>query len=143
MTKLLPCPSCARHVRRTESACPFCSAAISLAGVPERRLPTERLGRAATLAFGVATSLSACTTPAPVPATDTGTRDAGTAVSDTGTGSVDANAPDTATTAADANIDTGTPVAAYGGPMFDSGTTGQDMGIDTGASIALYGAPGT
>jgi hypothetical protein len=52
MTQLIPCPGCHRHVRQTESSCPFCSVALSLADVPAAPLPRSRLGRAATFAFG-------------------------------------------------------------------------------------------
>lgn len=51
MTALHPCPSCARHVRKHETTCPFCACALSLADLPPRPLPTQRLGRAATWAF--------------------------------------------------------------------------------------------
>src|SRR5690242_13884330 len=64
MNHLTPCPSCNRHVRTSESACPFCSAALSLADVPAPVLPRARLGRAATFAFGAtligAASLVGC-----------------------------------------------------------------------------------
>ena len=64
MNQLIPCPGCNRHVRQAESSCPFCSAALSLADVPEHTLPRTRLGRAATFAFGAtlvgATALVAC-----------------------------------------------------------------------------------
>lgn len=56
---LVPCPSCARHVRAFESSCPFCRGALSetlRAIVPARR-PTGRLTRAALYTFG-ATSLT-------------------------------------------------------------------------------------
>lgn len=51
MSALLPCPSCARHVRRSETSCPFCACTLSLAHAPPRPMPTERLGRAALMAF--------------------------------------------------------------------------------------------
>lgn len=64
MNQLVPCPSCARHVRQSESACPFCSVALALEHLPAPVLPRGRLGRAATFAFGAslvgATSLVAC-----------------------------------------------------------------------------------
>ena len=52
MSQLIPCPSCGRHVRRTESACPFCAASVSFEHVPTRPMPSVRLGRAAIFAFG-------------------------------------------------------------------------------------------
>ena len=52
MSELVPCPGCARHVRKHESACPFCNAELALSHVPSPTLPKSRLGRAATFAFG-------------------------------------------------------------------------------------------
>ena len=64
MSQLTPCPACSRHVRKTETQCPFCGAAVSLAHVPAPVLPSSRLGRAATFAFGAsiatATALVSC-----------------------------------------------------------------------------------
>jgi hypothetical protein len=64
MNQLVPCPSCARHVRQSEPACPFCSVELALGHVSPAPLPRVRLGRAATFAFGAslvgATSLVAC-----------------------------------------------------------------------------------
>jgi hypothetical protein len=70
MVRLLACPSCARHVRADENACPFCG--HELEGVSPRALaplPTE-LTRAAALFIG-ATALAACgkETAAPPPPT--------------------------------------------------------------------------
>jgi hypothetical protein len=48
---LVPCPECARHVRASESRCPFCSAKLELGATPPPRLPAERLGRAGVLGF--------------------------------------------------------------------------------------------
>lgn len=61
MDHLLPCPGCSRHVRAVEPLCPFCGEALPLS-LRERtpRLPTRRLGRSATFAFGAALAASAC-----------------------------------------------------------------------------------
>jgi hypothetical protein len=63
MNRLIACGACARHLRATEPACPFCGAALpELAPEAPRRVP-GRIGRAAILAFGAtlsATSLGAC-----------------------------------------------------------------------------------
>src|SRR4051812_24301091 len=74
MNHLVPCPECGRHVRVSETECPFCALPLELSGTPEPRLPSGRLSRAATLAFGAtlasATALAACSdanAPAPVP----------------------------------------------------------------------------
>ena len=65
MAQLVPCPNCSRHVRQTESACPFCETTLSLGHIPAHPLPRTRLGRAATFAFGAtlvagATALVGC-----------------------------------------------------------------------------------
>jgi hypothetical protein len=57
MTHLAACPGCARHVRLTESTCPFCRAALP-ATFREARLPARpavRLSRAVLYALGVGT----------------------------------------------------------------------------------------
>ena len=60
-TRLLPCPECRRHVRQSESHCPFCVAALesSVSGGPPR--PPSRVSRAAQLLWGIL--FAACTTP--------------------------------------------------------------------------------
>lgn len=91
--RLLPCSSCARHVRASETACPFCSAALSLRAAPLPRTPIARLSRAALFALGTsAAAMGACTS---------------------GTGPVGGDAG----TQADADA----PKPAYGGPPDDDG----------------------
>jgi hypothetical protein len=128
MSQLHPCPACARHVKRSETSCPFCSASIALEGVAARARPTQRMGRAATFAFGaaVATSLAACsgaTTP-------TGT-DANTSI-DSGVSPLYGGPPDADAT--DAGTDTGGPGPMYGAPPIDSG-------VDAGGPAPAYGGP--
>ncbi len=55
MSQLEPCPRCHRHVRITETSCPFCAHALADAftNVVARAAPRVRLGRAATFAFGM------------------------------------------------------------------------------------------
>jgi hypothetical protein len=64
MARLLACPSCARHVRDSESSCPFCQAAMGslLRETPLRAAPAGRMSRNALYAFGVAsvTLAAAC-----------------------------------------------------------------------------------
>lgn len=57
---LTPCPSCQRHVRVSEEACPFCATSLpaSVKARPAPQLPTQRLGRAALLAFGATLSVA-------------------------------------------------------------------------------------
>jgi hypothetical protein len=64
VNQLVPCPDCNRHVRKSEQVCPFCGAAVALAALAAPPLPSRRLGRAATFAFGAtlvgATSIVGC-----------------------------------------------------------------------------------
>ena len=64
MNHLVPCPECSRHVRVSETECPFCALPLDLAGTPEPQLPKTRLGRAATFAFSATlasvTAVAAC-----------------------------------------------------------------------------------
>lgn len=79
---LHPCPSCDRHVRAVETACPFCAAAIAI-DEPAPRVVSERLGRAALFAFGaaMATSVAACSSATTQQQPDSGAAsDAATAV---------------------------------------------------------------
>lgn len=136
---LAPCPSCARHVRRAETACPFCGTALSLAPSASR-LPTERLGRAAIFAFGaaMATSVAACST-----STTQGT-DAATAPD---AGGVDASPEDAAspdggaTTSPDAASPDAGVFPPYGTPPFDSGADDAGLGDQDAGPGLLYGAP--
>ncbi len=54
MSHLIACPGCARHLRVSESACPFCSAPLDadLRARPAPRPPAMRLSRAALFALG-------------------------------------------------------------------------------------------
>ncbi len=152
-TRLLACPSCARHVRATEPSCPFCASELpaSFRIVPAAKPPMARLSRGALYALG-ATSIglatacsSASTTPlygAPADASGQDSNpaplygapaDAGPDTGSSGDSAGDAaDAGDTGSgDAADAaDADSGM-TAAYGLPA-DSGTDG--MG-------ALYGGP--
>jgi hypothetical protein len=137
MTQLLPCPSCARHVRRNEQACPFCSASVSF---PEPGVASvmPRLGRAALFTFGTALATSGCVGNAVplygAPAPDTGLAADAAPASDAGT--------DAAVLAMyggppqDAGSDAGSPGPLYGAPAFDAG-----FDHDTGGASADYGAP--
>ncbi|MBZ0119122.1 MAG: hypothetical protein K8H88_19155 [Sandaracinaceae bacterium] len=136
---LIPCSSCARHVRASERRCPFCTAALA----PPRELPQlvriGGLGRAAGEAGrrdreegGAATGL------APIPEQDAAVvdagRDSGPAASDAGPPSMDASF--------DAGLDAGPQIITlYGGPtpIFEDG--GPDDDDDAGSVGDLYGAP--
>jgi hypothetical protein len=112
---LRPCSACARHIQATESACPFCGAAVSEAFAQSNRTPagvTAPLTRAALLFMG-ATAATACSSssssaPGPLPAY--------------GPAPIE-----------DASSDHSGPVALYGpAPV-------QDAAVDHGGPVALYG----
>lgn len=118
---LVPCPSCARHVRVTDARCPFCASALpnSLA---QRAVPntTQRLSRAAAFAFTASLTVAGCSS-SPTPGTDASTSDA---VSTDRGNVVDAVTP------SDAGTSTDTPaVTDNGAPQ------------DNGGAMPLYGAP--
>lgn len=146
---LIPCTSCARHVRATESACPFCAAALPLsARSVQRALPKARLGRAATFAFGaaaLAVGAAACgdddgddTTPTADLGTDGGSvvqdlgRDSATPDEDLGTETDLGTAGDLGT-----EEDLGGVGPLYGGPPVDAGEP------DLGGVAPAYGIPPT
>lgn len=53
MAELRPCPSCARHVRSSDTTCPFCDAVVPAAETTTST-PVGRLGRAALFVAGTA-----------------------------------------------------------------------------------------
>lgn len=57
---LHPCPSCTRHVRSSESACPFCDAALPGKCVLPHAAPVGHVANRAVLAFVAATTIAAC-----------------------------------------------------------------------------------
>lgn len=134
----IPCPSCRRHVRSGDSACPFCASALpsdhASRAIPR---PTARLGRGALFAFAVSVTACGSSTEGDPITADTGTTtDTGSTKADTGS-------------AADTLVnDTGGPVAAYGGPPIDSGVADTGAKQDTstppdedGGPAPLYGLP--
>ena len=148
MDFFLPCPGCERHVHARDAICPFCGEALPLS-LRQRlapRLPTARLGRAATLAFGAALAASTAAgcgddmTGDP----DSGAVDSGASV-DSGMGGTDAGGGDDAAVGddagpVDAGVDSGGIAPAYGGPF--PVDAGQDAGQDAGGGIVpAYGGP--
>ena len=136
---LRPCVSCTRHVRSTESACPFCGTHLpEAANAPTRSI--AGLGRAAIMAFGaLAVSAEVGCNVTPVyggpPRDDAGIGDAGSRPLDAPM--QDAPAAEDAPVVVD---DAGGGGALYGGPPPDSGAAQSDAGADTGGGIGpLYG----
>ncbi|MCL2450995.1 MAG: hypothetical protein FWD17_18785 [Polyangiaceae bacterium] len=54
MDRLIPCRSCARHVKACDTQCPFCGEAIDAKAIPPTN-PYNRMIAAAAVATGVAT----------------------------------------------------------------------------------------
>lgn len=134
MSALAPCTSCARHVRRTESACPFCGATLALGAAPTPRVITERLGRAALFSVGAAIVAS-------VPGCGNAVPAYGAPAVDTGPMAADAGQPGPLYGAptVDAGHDAGQPATLYGGPF-----PTEDAGVgdpDSGSASSDYGAP--
>jgi hypothetical protein len=71
-TAFVPCSACARHVKTSDAACPFCGQVIDAAPAPATSFP-PRTSRAALLAVGASAILGAagCSTGSP-PTDDAG-----------------------------------------------------------------------
>jgi hypothetical protein len=128
-----PCPGCARHLRITETHCPFCGArTASLVATPGT---AARITRAATYAFTASMVVAGCSTsdpggtvaplygaPSPDVAVDSGSDagpdDSGQAVALYGAPAPDASVPDAAPDAPD---DSGNAQPLYGLPATDGG----------------------
>lgn len=124
--RLVPCASCARHLRVSEATCPFCGASVS--SVALRAAPT-RLGRRVTRAALAAGTLAITACGSNVQALYGGVPVEEDAGSDASDGSI---------------------IALYGGPPQDAGSTADadsgstpeaDSGFPPDAGVVLYGAP--
>jgi len=159
---LIACTGCDRHVRASESVCPFCGEALPVSRRGRSpRLPTERLGRAATFVFGAAVATSAAigcgdgtsdTDAGPGGGADSGfdagsvappygipPEDSGPGDEDAGPGGDDAGAGDE--DAGPGDEDAGTDAGVDAG--FDAGNIAPPYGLppDDGGAAPLYGAP--
>jgi hypothetical protein len=135
---LVPCPSCARHVRVTDARCPFCASALpnSLA---QRAVPntTQRLTRAAAFAFTASLAVAGCSS-SPSPGADASTNDV---VSTDRGNSTDVITPTDTPAATDSGApqDNGGAMPLYGAPA-DVPAVPTDV-QDGGAVAPLYGGP--
>lgn len=138
--RLLPCPACARHVRVSEEACPFCAAALpaTMASRPLPRSPTTRLSRAALFALGTsAAAIAACGGSTEGDSSTFG--DGGAAEHEGGREMPLYGGPPPHDGGGDAPflVD-----AAYGGPPQDAASDADDGGSDAeGGAVPAYGAP--
>jgi len=141
-SSLVPCPSCARHVRATERSCPFCRTALS-ASIASRVIPgaTQRLSRAAAFTFAASLAATGCSDD-PAPAADAAVVDTGPGT-DTGSGTDTGPATDMGVTDAGFPSDDGGMLAMYGGPPDTGVDSGADSGgpSDDGGIAPLYGLP--
>ncbi|MGO8996953.1 MAG: hypothetical protein ACLQVI_26865 [Polyangiaceae bacterium] len=134
---LRACTSCARHVRVSEAACPFCGVTLgpSFGAAPAPLPPSARLSRAALVAFGTGTISIAAACGGAVAGSSGPIGDAGR---DTGMSA----APD-----GGEEQDSGLSIAPpYGQGVFDfdSGTTEQkpaDAATDSPLIAVPYGVP--
>ncbi len=147
-TSLTPCSACARHVRVSEAACPFCGAALPRDRAPRPApIVTGRLGRAAAFFFGATVTLAACAGDVTEPQSSSGMEDGGPD-DDGGTNAHYGLPPEP-----DASVsDDGGDVPLYGGPpLEDAGTDPDDAGPapddagpdaeDAGMWQGPYGSP--
>lgn len=110
---LVPCASCARHVRASDRACPFCGGSLEAPASVAANVPAGvRLGRAAIFAVGVAvaSSVAACEMK----------NDTDAAVAEAGP------------------TDDGSVMALYGAPVADAAPAPD---VADGGPVARYGAP--
>ena len=120
--RLVPCASCARHVRVSETACPFCAAPLVPSATTARSAaPGKRLSRAAMFALGAsAAAVAACsgsvTALYGAPPSDGGALDGGNDAAD------DVQAvPAYGIAPMDAGNDGPIPAPLYGAPPDDGG----------------------
>jgi hypothetical protein len=139
---LSACPSCERHVRVSEGACPFCSADLTkaFAGKVAPRGPGVRLGRAALYAFGTGTLAAGTLAVAACSSTSAQPLYGAPFVEDAGQdGSIQVSPAYGGATPFDANgitLD-----AAYGGPALDADEPIDANEPDAQGVTPAYGAP--
>jgi hypothetical protein len=152
MTKshLRACAACARHVRVSEVACPFCGALLSEAfrASPAPLPPRARLSRAALFAFGTgAMALASACSSSPAASDDAGLSNHpayGGVFPSGDSGQLDSGQLDSGQTSLDAAYGGFMTEDAYGGMPIDAG---QDANADAGEDApvqnidAAYGGP--
>jgi hypothetical protein len=151
---LRACPSCARHARVSETACPFCGAAFDQAfrSTPEPQGPRVRLARAALVAFGAlgagslaATTACSSSTSAPEPAyggTPVMTEPVDGSATQDDSGDAGSTTPSEAS-AGDATTDGPVATPAYGAPGMPIVDASEDQHVvlPPYGIAPMYGAP--
>ena len=129
MNQLAPCPHCKRHVRVTESTCPFCETSVGAALTSRARpsVSTRGLSRASILALGASMAaavgvglLEGCAEE-PDPDGDDGK---------------DKPAAD-----AGSSMPPGTVTPVYGAPVQQDAGSNNPPQREDGGMVAIYGAP--
>lgn len=145
ITDLFPCPSCARHVRRRERACPFCSVSVMAAAeaAPVRCSARVRLGRAATFVLGAALGGQVVGCSHSMVRSDAGPAETDAPADDVGAPGADAGPPSADGGARDAGLRSD--ASGDGGALGDADLLGDagadfDAAIDAG-DIPIYGGP--
>src|SRR5690349_9880703 len=66
---LVACPGCSRHIRISETSCPFCGASVAdaMANALPRAIPAAGMSRAAMMAFAASLGAAACSSEMVVP----------------------------------------------------------------------------
>ena len=147
---LVQCAGCGRHVRASESQCPFCGVTLE-SDLASRAVPStsRRLGRGAMFVFATTVAIGACA-PSPGPS-DAAPPSEGGVVQDGGGGMALYGAP-VPTDGGTMESDSGGPIAMYGGPPPVDAGPGPDSGgpspvdagspLDDGGGVGpLYGGP--
>lgn len=140
MASLHPCPSCSRHVRATETSCPFCGADVPQAVAKTTFVNAPRMTRAAIL-FASATTIAACGGKEADDINKVSQDDAGGSGGGGGASSSSTSSSGSSGTSGTS----GTPVPMYGPAVIDAGDDGgkdrdRDGGVKRdGGVVALYG----
>jgi hypothetical protein len=126
--QFVPCPSCARHVKSSEAACPFCSATLS--GLTISRAPAvrRRLERLAAFTFAATIAVTGCAV--------SGEEDSESSEQDIGAVHPMYGMPPAPHDAGPAHTDAAPPVTDAGPPC-----TPVDDELDPAGFHAMYGAP--
>lgn len=137
MIQLAPCPHCQRHLRVSESVCPFCAGSVSGRLVPKQSkpLPTRGLSRAGILALGASLAAAGALVEGCAEEPEPEPEDDGRVVPVYGAPvQSDASNPAPPTSDAGAASDASTG-PSDAGVIYDAGKP------DSGSVVAIYGAP--
>ena len=151
MNLLLACPTCQRHIKRDESACPFCHAPTESTSSPTPRV--RRVSRSEWLALGSSLTLVSCTGTSPFGIDGAGAGSGGMSTASSQSQSIGGNqGPFSGTTAIGGSTTTASSSGPLGGtsawrtsvilPLGDAGTLACGTGYCDGETqVCRSGAP--